>query len=131
MYNRFAKRLVELMEEKDISQVRLSELIGTTNVTISRYINGSRKPRIEIVEKMAEVLEVSVDYLLGISNVKSLPTSKVKDDYTILYHKLDDISKIISKKHFSKEQILIIEKLLETNRNFISELEYDIKENDK
>ena len=51
----FTKRLVELMEEKDISQVELSRLVGTTNVTISRYINDKRKPRIEIVGEVVKL----------------------------------------------------------------------------
>ena len=69
MQDIFIKRLVELMEEKDMSQVELSRLIGTTNVTISRYISGERKPRIEIVVKIAETLGCSVDYLLGITDI--------------------------------------------------------------
>lgn len=64
MQEAFRKRLIELLEEKDMTQLALSELVGTTNVTISRYISGERSPRLEIVVKIAEVLEVSTDYLL-------------------------------------------------------------------
>lgn len=119
----FTKRLVELMEEKDISQVELSRLVGTTNVTISRYINDKRKPRIEIVAKIANVLGTSIDYLLGYSNEKTFSNYKVNKKYISLYSELDKIHRTISKKQLSNEQILIIEKLLESNNNFISNID--------
>lgn len=131
MQDIFIRRLVELMEEKDMSQIELSRLVGTTNVTISRYISGERKPRIEIVGKIAEVLGCSVDYLLGISDIKNFTerkftASKVDVHYMSIYNKLNEISKIISNKQLSDEQILIIEKLLDTNQEFISK--FDSKE---
>lgn len=61
----FIRRLTELMEEKDLTQIELANKVGITNVTISRYLSGERKPRIEIVTKLAEVLNTTVDYLLG------------------------------------------------------------------
>jgi transcriptional regulator with XRE-family HTH domain len=122
MQDMFIRRLVELMEEKDMSQLELSKRVGTTNVTISRYIGGERKPRIDIIEKIAEVFGVSVDYLLGLSNVKDLSSSKLNPSYKTLYNKLDEISATISSKKFTKEQILIIENLLETNKDFLLKL---------
>lgn len=61
----FIRRLTELMEEKDLTQIELANQVGITNVTISRYLSGERKPRIEIVTRLAEVLNTTVDYLLG------------------------------------------------------------------
>lgn len=132
MHDIFIRRLVELMEEKDMSQTELSHLVGTTNVTISRYISGERKPRIEIVAKIAEVLGTSVDYLLGISNVKKFTERKFTDSktsmpYKSIYNKLNEISKTISNKQLSKEQILIIEKLLDTNQELISKFDSEDK----
>lgn len=67
----FIQRLTQLMEEKDLTQVELAEKIGITNVTISRYLSGERKPRIEIVAKLAKELNTTVDYLLGNTDVIS------------------------------------------------------------
>ena len=63
----FSYRLTALMEEIDISQVELGKRIGISNVTISRYINGERIPRLDIIIKLANVFNVSTDYLLGIT----------------------------------------------------------------
>lgn len=64
----FIKRLQQLLEKKDISQRELAKRVGVSEVTISRYMSGERNPRIEIVRKMADVLSVTTDYLLGNSN---------------------------------------------------------------
>jgi len=61
----FIKRLQDEIDKKGITQRELAKLTGVTEVTISRYLSGERKPRIEIIAKIAEVLNVSVDHLLG------------------------------------------------------------------
>lgn len=68
--DKFKKRLQTLLEEKNMNQKELAKQSGVTEVTISRYVNGSRKPRIEIVNKLAEVLNTTTDYLLGNSDIK-------------------------------------------------------------
>jgi transcriptional regulator with XRE-family HTH domain len=49
------------MNEIGISQKMLADEIGMTDVTISRWMNGTRHPTIENVEKMADVLGVTID----------------------------------------------------------------------
>lgn len=61
----FIKRLQKILEEKDMTQRELAKLVGVTEVTISRYLNGERKPRIEIINKIADVLNTPTDYLFG------------------------------------------------------------------
>lgn len=67
----FIKKLSALLEEKNITQRELAEKINVTEVTISRYLSGERSPRIEIVNKIADFFNVSIDYLLGVSNIKN------------------------------------------------------------
>lgn len=89
MPKKFVKVLIELMEEKDMTQVQLANLIGTTNVTISRYISGERNPRIEIVTKIAEVFNVSTDYLLGITDNRYFSNYKGDKELIRIKNKLD------------------------------------------
>lgn len=67
----FRQRLQMLLDEKNINQKELAELSGVTEVTISRYMNGFRKPRIEIANKIAQVLNTTTDYLLGNSDIRN------------------------------------------------------------
>jgi len=121
MQDIFIKRLIELLEEKNMTQLELSKIIGTTNVTISRYIHGERKPRIEIVAKIAEAFGTSTDYLLGFSNVKYFTDSK-NTNLTRIENKLNSLGLLNSHKELSEAQIEIIEKLLDSTKDFIKQL---------
>ena len=46
----------------------LGELVGVSGGSISQYESGDRNPRREVLERLASVLEVSTDYLLGKEN---------------------------------------------------------------
>ena len=114
----FVKRLVELMENADMTQIELANKIGTTNVTISRYMSGERCPRIEIVAEIAKVFNVSIDYLLGLptgKNKRFIENESMVDLYKIVSHLgfLNDEHKL------TKEQITLIRKLLYANKDFI------------
>ena len=58
-------RIKELLEEKSITQKKLSELTGLTESSISHYIKGDRVPRGMNLAKIADALGTTADDLLG------------------------------------------------------------------
>jgi transcriptional regulator with XRE-family HTH domain len=74
-----------IRKKKGLSQADLGKLIGTSGDVIGRYERGDIKPSIEVVEKLANALEVSIDYLVGKSSV-------LLDKQTI--ERIEDISKL-------------------------------------
>lgn len=66
----FGARLKGLRLEKNMQQSELGRLLNITNVAVSHYENDNRKPTPEIISKVAEIFNVSTDYLLGISSSK-------------------------------------------------------------
>lgn len=54
-----------LRKKKGISQAELGKMIGTSGDVIGRYERGDISPSIEVVSKIADALEVSMDYLIG------------------------------------------------------------------
>lgn len=58
-------RLKELRKEKGISQLKLAIDLSTNQNTISRYETGERECDYEMLIKIADYFDVSVDYLLG------------------------------------------------------------------
>lgn len=62
---KFADKLKSLMEEMDVSQARLSVLTGIGKSSISQYLSGKNVPTIKNLTKLAEVLDVSVDWFDG------------------------------------------------------------------
>ncbi len=65
----FGKRLVEVRKEKAISQDALAKKIGLHGAVIGRYERDEVKPSIEMATQIAEALEVSLDYLVGSTNL--------------------------------------------------------------
>lgn len=65
----FSKILKALMDSRGISQKWLADEANTTEATISRYVNGLHQPNINLVIDIAKALEVSVDYLLGLTAI--------------------------------------------------------------
>lgn len=70
--NVFIRRLQDILDERDMKQKELADLIGVSEVTISRYMNGERVPRIDIISSLAKALNTTTDYLLGNSDIKTL-----------------------------------------------------------
>ncbi len=54
-----------IRKKKGLSQAELGKMIGTSGDVIGRYERGDISPSVEVVSKIADALEVSVDYLLG------------------------------------------------------------------
>lgn len=60
----FGDNLMLIRKKKALSQAALGKTIGTSGNVIGRYERGDIKPSIEVVVKIADALEVSVDYLI-------------------------------------------------------------------
>lgn len=75
---KFPERLKNLRDDKGFTQKHLAEVLNISVSTISHYENGTREPSIEILIQMAEVLGVSVDYLVGSTEVNILPNDMNK-----------------------------------------------------
>lgn len=79
------KRLRALREEKNITQEELGKILGTSHVTIGRYENGERIPKLDILIDLANYFDVSLDYLLFRSDKKEVSSNKDKsNNLTIL-----------------------------------------------
>jgi transcriptional regulator with XRE-family HTH domain len=61
----FNQRLVQLRKERHLSQGELAQRAGVHANVIGRYERGAAKPSIEQLLKIAEALNVSLDYLTG------------------------------------------------------------------
>lgn len=59
------ERIKRLKELHNISSRELSEKLGVNRSTISHYEHGTRHPSYERLLKLANIFDVSVDYLVG------------------------------------------------------------------
>lgn len=118
---KFSYRLTALLEECNMKQKELAEKVGTTNVTICRYINAERIPRIDVAIKIASVFNVSLDYLLGISDSPKNKNSVKNIDLDIALL-MKDLYSLKGTEHLSKTQLAAVKNLLISNKNFILSL---------
>ena len=61
------ERLKILRKRKGMTQTKLAELLKIDASEITRYEKGQRSPNIKNLIILAEIFEVSVDYLLGLT----------------------------------------------------------------
>jgi transcriptional regulator with XRE-family HTH domain len=66
----FGEIIVAERKKKGYSQDELAKKVGTISVTIGRYERDEIKPSIDIASKIADALEVSLDYLTGKTNIE-------------------------------------------------------------
>lgn len=65
----FKDRLKKLREEKGLTQKKLASLLNYSYTAIANYESGRNQPKISDLIRLADILNVSVDYLLGVSDI--------------------------------------------------------------
>ena len=73
------KALKVLREERGLSQVELAKQLDISASAIGMYEVNSREPSDDIKTKIAEYFDVSIDYLLGVSDVRNPNSAKHED----------------------------------------------------
>jgi transcriptional regulator with XRE-family HTH domain len=73
-------RLRQLREEQGYSRREVAEKIGMTETQIVRYENGSSDATGDALTQLAKVFNVSVDFLLGLTDN---PKPNVSTDLTV------------------------------------------------
>lgn len=66
-------RIKEIREERGITQRKLAEMLSTDQTNISRWERGQNEPSYTFVVKLAEVLGVSIGYLVGTEDEEGAP----------------------------------------------------------
>ena len=75
------ERLEELRRDKGMTQEDLAKILDVSVTTISSYERGEMFPKLVNLVKLAETLDISIDYLCGITNEE---ISYSRDNYVVL-----------------------------------------------
>ena len=68
---------------KHLTQEQLGALVNVQKSAISKYERGAIQPSKEVLLKLSEVLDVSVDYLLGITDEKKPSAETSTEDVKV------------------------------------------------
>ena len=65
---RYYPRLRDLREDADLTQEQLVKALGMHKTTYTNYEQGKREPPFELIIRLAELYNVSIDYIAGITD---------------------------------------------------------------
>ena len=58
-------RIHQLMEVNGYTQKELAGMVGVTESAMSRYLNNTREPKLEVIANLATALNTTSDYLIS------------------------------------------------------------------
>lgn len=71
-------RLQELRKQKGLTQEQLAEKLSVTNQSVSKWEKDINAPDISLLVELANILETSIDYLLGRNECKPVVSTTQK-----------------------------------------------------
>ena len=72
------KRIKDLREDNDKLQREIANLLGISQQYYSEYENGNRTIPIQHLITLAKYYKTSIDYIVGLSDIKSNPQKSRK-----------------------------------------------------
>lgn len=78
-------RIKQLREENQITQEELAKKLKLSKGIISLYEKEERKPSMEVLIKLSDIFNCSIDYLLGKSDIRNY--DKDEQEFHFAYHK--------------------------------------------
>lgn len=64
------QRIRDLREDRELNQTQFAKILGMSQTGYSKYETGENDIPTEILLKMADYYQTSIDYMLGRTNVK-------------------------------------------------------------
>ena len=87
-------RLKQLRMEKGKTQKEMAKELGTTDVSIGRYELGTREPKTDILNALADYFDVTTDYLLGRTDEKHAKKERFQGVISISAHRIGNIEQL-------------------------------------
>lgn len=112
-------RLILLRKQKKLSQYDAADRLGFSRGKLANYEQGSREPDYETLKHIANFYDVSIDYLLGRTDIPNNDISKVSEDFDTLY----EINVLLKKYGIDQSGFFDIEKWKAMGPEGIKQLE--------
>ena len=72
------QKIIELMDSRNLSAHKFETEAGLANASVQAWKNGKSKPSADALTKIADYFHVSVDYLLGRTDVPGFSPSEAE-----------------------------------------------------
>ena len=100
----FAERLKELRKDKNMTQVQLAEALGVSKGTVAMWEIGKREPNFETLNRLSDIFDKRIDYILGNSNDASSPRFTEEDIEQLGRWEVEDQFREIIMAYFSLDE---------------------------
>lgn len=77
----WSEKVKKMMSDRNMNQKELSDKSGITRASICRYLQGKRRPRIDVVVNFAKALGVEPEELLDEEETVMTPFEAIKMSY--------------------------------------------------
>jgi len=84
------EKLKMLRKEMGLTQTQVAARTGVVVSAVSAYESGMRYPSYKVLIKLAALYHVSTDFLLGVSNTRSIDVSGLSEEDIAALQKLVD-----------------------------------------
>lgn len=88
----FGSRLKTARKNKKLLQAEAAERVGIDDTTLSKYENNHSEPDNDTLRKLADLYEVSFDWLLGDKSKTATPNVDLDDNETELIERIRKLS---------------------------------------
>ena len=106
------ERIKELRKKSGLNQQDFGAIFGVAKNTISQYESGRNTPNDEIKIAIAKYFDVSLDYLLGVTDTPRDSEKSANEVSDAIYSVLLEKDVIKPGEQLSKEKIEYVKKLL-------------------
>lgn len=96
-------RIKELRTQKQLTQSNLAEMVGLTYVQIGRYETYRSTPSSDILQKLAEALDTTTDFLMNGSNNEVVAAQLMDKELLTQYKRIEQLNN--EDKHLVKRFI--------------------------
>ncbi len=107
--------MAELRTEKEMGQKELAALLNVSVGTISNYEKGVHYPDLDSLRKVADIFDVTIDYLLGRTGYRCPPES-LKEYITADYTVSEFVNTVITLDTASRTSVSDFAEYLKNNR---------------
>lgn len=76
----FSQRFAALRRQRKLTQEKVGELVNMSQRSVANWESGERSPSIPTLIDLSQKFNVSIDYLLGCSDVQEIAKKQPADD---------------------------------------------------
>lgn len=86
------EKITQLRKQHDLSQADFAKKIGVSRTIVGNYERNTNMPSVEILLKMANIFNVSIDYIIGEGQLSNYDKQVLKriEDIECLDHETKD-----------------------------------------